>query len=620
MPVQAKGKGIFLRIELENSLRGVKMDSQLSHFLNVFTGFGSAVIPGKNKFTFLSKKTGIPQVYLWNGENEDITPFGKFEDRIISVFHSPSGKNSIVGMDYEGNEKQQFYLLDENGDYEDLVVSPDHFHNFGGWSTDEMKIMYSSNRRNSGCFDIFTLDMVTREEKVVFEYDGICAPISWVTNSNNQVIISIQETNIDNSLYLLNIETGEKKKIGPKNISARYKSVVLSKDGKTVYVLSDFENDTMAIYSFTIDEPGNLEGILTEAMWDIEELSLAPNQETLIYSVNEGGSSILKTYDFVTKRISKLENIPKGVINSISWLDDRRFVFAIKSPVIPGDIFMYTTNEKVATRVTYLGVSEEIEHLWTRPELCKFNSFDGVEVPYFYYAKEKKTKSTVVYVHGGPESQIKEDFNPVIQYLVSQGFAVVAPNVRGSMGYGRKYLQLDDRRNRMNSVADLASLVDNLIQNKGIESNNIGIIGRSYGGFMVLAALTHYPDLWAAGVNIVGISHFKSFLENTGPWRRRLRECEYGYLGKDDDFFEEISPLNHLDKIQAPLLVFHGRNDTRVPVSEAEQLTKEMLEMKKDVELFIFEDEGHQTDKLENHITLNTKVVEFFKKNLLVNS
>lgn len=599
-------------------MRGVKLENRLEHFLNVFTGFNSAAIPGKNKFTFLSKKTGLPQVYLWDGNNGDIKPFGEFEDRILSVFHSPSGKSSIVGMDTQGNEKQQFYLIDEDGNQEGLVVSPEYFHNFGGWSTDESKIVYSSNRRHSGCFDIFTLDLATREEKAVFEYDGNCNPICWVANSDNEVIISIQKTNIDNALYILNIDTGEKSKIGPADVSARYKSVVLSKQERASFVLSDFENDTLAIYKYKIDQPEILEKLVDEPKWDIEEISLAPNEEALVYSVNVGGTSVLKMYTIADKTISELKNVPEGVINSISWLDKNRFVFGLKSPVMPGDIFIYSIDKAEAVRATYLGVSKEIEHFWTKPEICTFKSHDGLEVPYFYYTNEEKPKATVVYVHGGPESQIKQDFNPVIQYLVSEGFAVVAPNVRGSMGYGRTYLQLDDRRKRMDSVADLASLVEDLVTNKGIERNNIGIMGRSYGGFMVLAAITHYPELWAAGVNIVGISHFKSFLENTGPWRRRLRECEYGYLGEDDDFFEEIAPMNHLSKIQAPLLVFHGRNDTRVPVSEAEQLTKEMLEMKKDVELFIFEDEGHQTDKLENHITLNTKVVEFFNKHLLV--
>ncbi|MDN4608115.1 S9 family peptidase [Sporosarcina highlanderae] len=594
------------------------MENRLTNYLNVVTAFNSSAIPGKQKFTFLSKKTGIPQAYLWNGSNEDIKPYGEFEDRVMSVFHAPSGKNSIIGMDYQGNEKQQFYLVDEEGNYRDLVVAPEYFHNFGGWSTDESKIIYSSNRRNAGCFDIFMLDIATGEEKAVYEYDGNCVPICWITNSENEIIVSIQETNIDNSLYLLTIDSGERRKIGPNDISARYKSVVLSKDERTAFLLSDFENDTMGIYKCKLDEPGTLEELVHEPKWDIEEISLNPNQQTIVYSVNIGGTTVLKMYDLAEKTTSEIKNVPKGVISSISWLDANRFVFSIKSPLLPGDVFVYDMDNSEAVRATYFGVSETIEHLWTEPQLCTFQSFDGLEVPYFYYSREEKPKAAVVYVHGGPESQIKQDFNPVIQYLVSEGFAVVAPNVRGSMGYGRKYLQMDDRRKRMDSVADLASLVEDLVKNRGVNKDNIGIIGRSYGGFMVLAAVTHYPELWAAGVNIVGISHFKSFLENTGPWRRRLRECEYGYLGEDDDFFEEIAPMNHLSKIKAPLLVFHGRNDTRVPVSEAEQLTKEMLDMDKEVELFIFEDEGHQTDKLSNHITLNTKVVEFFNKHLLV--
>lgn len=168
----------------------------------------------------------------------------------------------------------------------------------------------------------------------------------------------------------------------------------------------------------------------------------------------------------------------------------------------------------------------------------------------------------------------------------------------------------------MDSVADLNYLVKDLIENHQADKDHVGIMGRSYGGFMVLAAITHYPKLWAAAVDIVGISHFRTFLENTGPWRRRLREQEYGSLENDVDFFEEIAPLNHTDKIEVPLLIFHGRNDTRVPVSEAEQLTSDLEKQNKDVELIIFDDEGHQTEKLENHILMNTKIVEFMNQYL----
>src|SRR5699024_1704883 len=255
------------------------------------------------------------------------------------------------------------------------------------------------------------------------------------------------------------------------------------------------------------------------------------------------------------------------------------------------------------------------------PTIHTFLSFDGLEVPYFYYEKDDgRDKPAVVWVHGGPESQIRAEYNPVIQYLVEQGFSVAAPNVRGSRGYGRTYIQLDDVRKRMDSVIDLAWLYKDLVNSHGVDEKRVGIMGRSYGGFMVLASLTHYPDLWAAGVNIVGISHFKTFLENTGPWRRRLREFEYGSLKYDIDFFEDIAPLNHSHKIKAPLLVFHGKNDTRITVSEAEQLVQDMKERNQDVDITIFPDEGHQTVRLKNHITMNSEIVEFMKEHLKSNN
>ncbi|PIC95472.1 S9 family peptidase [Sporosarcina sp. P26b] len=592
------------------------MEDHLSLYLNVINAYNPVVYPGNNKFTFISKKSGIPQAYIWDENKSDVELLGDFEDRIMSVYHSPSAKQTIVGMDYEGNEKQQFYKIDTEGNAEAIVLSPKHFNNFGGWSDDEKSIAYSSNRRSSGFFDVFVLDLSTRKEELVYEFDGNCTPVRWLDKEYPRIVVSIQETNIFSTYKILDLKTQELLNIGPSQNKARYQSLVFSKDQKAGYVLSDFEKDKLAVYRFDTESAGELELLASEPEWDITEISLSPCQKFIVLNINAGGTSILKRYDIQTQEVKTLPGIPSGVIDSLSWTEGQELLFALKNPLMPGDIWKYNLDDKTSTRLTHFGVCEEIEQLLVEPEVCQFSSFDGLQVPYFYYSNEQRPKATVIYVHGGPESQIKAEFNPVIQYLVSKGFAVVAPNVRGSLGYGRKYIQLDDGRKRMDAVADLASLVDDLVKTKSIDPDKIGIMGRSYGGFMVLAALTHYPELWAAGVDIVGISHFKTFLENTGPWRRKLREYEYGTLGADDDFFEEIAPLNHLERIEAPLLVFHGKNDTRVPVSEAEQLTATMRELKKDVELVVFEDEGHQTDKLSNHITMNTLIVEFFNKTL----
>ncbi|MBY7143158.1 S9 family peptidase [Virgibacillus sp. NKC19-3] len=585
----------------------------LLKYLNVYGAYQPAVIPNQHAFTFLSKETGIPQVWKWNGKTFDIEPYTDLADRVLSVSHSPSGKKTMIGMDHNGNEKQQLYLLTNDGStVEELVVSPEHFHEFGGWSPDETKITIASNRRDPGFFDIYVLDLKTKKMEEVYKHDGKCTPICWTKDEEN-ILISVSETNIDNIVYVLHVESKELYRLGSKTISARHHSLELTNDGKGGFLSSDVGRDTMGVFKFSFDAPWNLQEMFGSTNWDIEEIALSPNEDMLAYTVNEGGFSSLMIYNLEKHSHYKVETLPTGVYQSPSWIKDGEIVIGVKSAVLPGDIWKFNLEEEKAERMTYVGESKDVEGLWMEPELHSFSSFDGLEVPYFYYGKQKQSCPVVVYVHGGPEHQIRAEYNPVIQFFAAQGFAVVAPNVRGSMGYGRKYVKLDDVRKRMDAVADLKWLVEDLVNTRGVDREKVGIMGRSYGGFMVLAALTHYPNIWAAGVDIVGISHFKTFLENTGPWRRALREYEYGSLKLDTDFFEEIAPLNHTNTITAPLLIFHGRNDTRVPVSEAIQLTDDLKNQNKPVELVIFEDEGHQTEKIENHIHMNRKIVEFME-------
>jgi dipeptidyl aminopeptidase/acylaminoacyl peptidase len=217
----------------------------------------------------------------------------------------------------------------------------------------------------------------------------------------------------------------------------------------------------------------------------------------------------------------------------------------------------------------------------------------------------------IVDIHGGPESQRRPSFGGLSQYFLSRGYALFEPNVRGSTGYGRAYTHLDDVENRMDSVRDIGAGLDWLATREAIDSDRAVAKGGSYGGFMVLAALTEFPDRWAAGVDIVGIANFVTFLENTGSWRQELREAEYGSLAEDREFLESISPVTNADRIEAPLFVLHGANDPRVPVGEAEQIAAEVESQGIPVELLVFEDEGHGIAKLDNQIEAYTQVVAF---------
>jgi dipeptidyl aminopeptidase/acylaminoacyl peptidase len=222
----------------------------------------------------------------------------------------------------------------------------------------------------------------------------------------------------------------------------------------------------------------------------------------------------------------------------------------------------------------------------------------------------------VINVHGGPESQARPIFNPVQQYLVAQGYAVLAPNVRGSTGYGHAYMSLDDVRKRMDSVADLQHAALWLRESGLADPARIVVMGGSYGGFMVLSAITTYPDLWAAAIDIVGIANFVTFLENTRPWRRKLRESEYGSLENDREFLEEISPIRRVERIKAPLFVIHGANDPRVPVGEAEQIVSALRQRQVPVEYLRFEDEGHGLVKRANRLIAYPAIARFLDEHV----
>lgn len=593
------------------------MDKKIVTYMNVNGAYQPKVIPKSSTFTFLSKRSGMPQVWTLDDDQKPVQ-YVEFDDTVTNISHAPNGKMSVVEKDHNGNEKKQFYLLvhDDEPTIEELAVSPVHFHEFGGWSPDSKQIVYSSNRRHPGYFDVFVLDVETKTTKVIYERDGNCTPMTWLPDGKH-ILVNIPETSLDQNIYKLSIETGEMQRIGNENHAARYHSFIFPKNEERAYVITDIYEETKYISRFSFDNPGEFEKVMHDEKWDIEEVKISSDEQTLVYTINEGGIYKLYVYDVAAGTHKEIVKIPKGVIESISWLDENTFVFGVNTPMCPGDIWQYTMSTDQVERLTYISDSKEIGHLLREPKMCTFTSFDGLEVPYFYYEKnDNKHKPTVLYVHGGPSVQTRAEFNYYIQYLVEQGFAVAAPNVRGSSGYGRTYLGLDDVRKRMDSVKDLVWLVEDLIETHNVDPEKVGIMGRSYGGFMVLAAISHYPDVWAAAVDIVGISSFETFLESTGDWRRKLRESEYGSLEKDREFFNDIDPIHHSHKIKTPLLVYHGLNDSRVPVTEAIQIVKAMKERKQDVELTIFDDEGHFTEKNHNHVDMDGNIVRFMEEKL----
>jgi dipeptidyl aminopeptidase/acylaminoacyl peptidase len=408
------------------------------------------------------------------------------------------------------------------------------------------------------------------------------------------------------------------------NEQAFYENPEWSPDGRGIYTLTDSGRDLAAPARLDV-ATGELTFVV-EPELEVDEATLDPTGQRLAYALNDDGAAqvVVRTLDSGEERC--IGGLPAGALyaywqNGLAW--DRagqQLAISWTASRASPNVFIYSGSGDEAHQATRAGGLDVDPRSLPEPEHVQYPTFDGRKIPALYYPAAGSATThppCVVFVHGGPEGQYRPTFQPLVQHLASAGFAVLAPNVRGSSGYGHAYSHLDDVRKRMDSVADLAHAAYWLRDSGRADPQRIAVYGGSYGGFMVLAALTSYPDLWAAGVDLVGIANFVTFLENTGPWRRHLREAEYGSLENDRAFLEEISPINKVERIRAPLLVIHGANDPRVPIGEAEQMVARLRALGRTIEFIRLEDEGHQIAKLKNRLAVYPEVVRFLRQHLI---
>ena len=396
----------------------------------------------------------------------------------------------------------------------------------------------------------------------------------------------------------------------PHDDDAAYYRAVWLPDSSGFHSAMNDGRDTYAIARFEL--ASRRWETVVESDWDLECAGDDAGRSLLV-TANEDGYSRLELRDPRTLQLLGEVPLPaRGVVSQPVFSEDGSLLaFGFSSATEPPDVFVYDLDANALARLTVSPRDVDPATL-VEPELHRFASFDGESVPVFLYEPDGDGPfPVVVSVHGGPESQARPEFAPLTQHLVSRGYAVAVPNVRGSTGYGKRYEHLDDIEKRLDSVRDLASLHEWLSARPEIDGAQAVLYGRSYGGYMVLAGLAFQPELWAAGIETVGIASLVTFLENTSDYRRAAREREYGSLADDRDFLVEASPLTHVDAIRAPLFVQHGRHDPRVPVGESEQIHRVLTEKGIRSELLIFEDEGHRVEKLSNRIELFTRAVAF---------
>ena len=588
----------------------------IERYLNVRSAFGAA-FRADGTLSFRMDTTGTPQ--LWTVEEPGGWPTQRTfaEERITFASPSPERAETIFGMDEGGNERQGLFLLDTAGRIRPLTTA-DAKHRWGGWSHDGDRIAFASNRREESVFDIYVRgrDPDTEAERVL-EGDGWLSAGGW-SPDDSRLLVHEARSNFDTDIYVLDIESGDRWLLtddGGDEI--RYQSVSWGPDGEGVYCCSDRDGDTLSLVRLDATD-GTVSTVVDGGEWSVDGVAIDDETGRIVYSRNVDGYTELTVGDLVgpTEIDARPEpELPRGIAGGVSFDDGaKRFAVTVTTDTTNANVYVVDAETGAAERWTYAPTAGIPESTFVESELVRYETFDGREIPGYLSVPESVPDGgapTIVDIHGGPESQRRPSFSAVKQYFLAHGYALFEPNVRGSTGYGRSYAALDDVEKRMDSVADIEAAAAWLADRPEVDGDRLIAKGGSYGGFMTLAALTEYPDLWAAGIDIVGIANFVTFLENTGSWRRKLREAEYGSLEDDRAFLDSISPINTVDRIEAPLFVLHGANDPRVPVGEAEQIAEAAAEAGVPVRTLIFDDEGHGISKRDNRIEAYSAIVEF---------
>ena len=600
----------------------------LSKFQNVrsaaFRGFNN-----QNEGLFISTRFGnVSQLHLVKSPGAARNQITYFQEPIGSVAMHPTQSSIAFTMDRGGSEYSQIYLLDPKSASTQMLT--DGVSRNGGplWSNSGDRIAFQSTKRNGSSNDVWVMPIDDPQNtKLILESpDGSWwGAVDW-TEDDDKVLIQNYISIANSKTYIVDLNTQKKTLLlGKKDAPSVNSALAFDKDDKGIFFITNQygEFNQLAYYNIATSE---VTVISKEISWDVDGFSISEDSKKAAFVVNENGYNSLYLLNPKSFAFQKVTSLPIGLIGSMQFSKDNRSLgLTLNTYQSPSDTYVLDLQYSSLrygklTRWTYSEVGGLDTSKFVEPELIHYESFDGRKIPAFIYAKKTGSPQPVIIsIHGGPEGQARPSFSSTYQlWMANLGAAVITPNVRGSDGYGKEYLSLDNGFKREDSVKDIGALLDWIETQPHLDSSRVAVYGGSYGGYMVLASAVHYSDRLKAAVDIVGISNFVTFLKNTKDYRRDLRRVEYGDE-RDPDmeaFLQNISPNNNVDQIQVPMFVVQGENDPRVPVTEAEQVVKSLRNNGKKVWYMNALNEGHGYRKKENRDIYQQAVILFLKENL----
>ncbi len=572
------------------------------------------------KLLYSSDKSGIFNVYemdLTSSKETQITD-SKLES-YFAISYSPLTDEIIYGADSGGNENFHLFLIRE-GQSIDLTPGEDTKASFFGWSQNEKEMYFLSNSRDSKFFDVYKMNLENLKTEMIFKNNEgyTYYPLS---NNDKYLVLNLNPSREINKLYIYEFET--KNKIEISDQEANFRGQGFDKSDQNYYYSTNHDNEFL--YLMTYNLKSGKRSLVYKTNWDVTRSSLSKNDKYRVVTVNQDAQNKL-----IVKRIEddfkvSFKGIDKMNINSILFSDDEKMArISAGASNSPGDIYTYNMQSEELKQITS-NLNPEINPLdLIHGEVIRYNSFDELEIPAILYkpklASIKNKVPALVWVHGGPGGQSRIGYRPLIQYLVNHGYAILAVNNRGSSGYGKTFYELDDKNHGDKDLKDCIWGKYWLQNQDYIKSENIGIIGGSYGGYMTMAAMTFEPEVFNVGVNIYGVTNWIRTLRSIPAYWESSRKSLYKELGdpysNDSIRLYEISPLFHAKNIKNPIMVLQGANDPRVLQIESDEIVNEARDSGVYVEYLLFDDEGHGFIKKENQIEGYKKILNFLNNYL----
>lgn len=570
----------------------------------------------EEKLIYSSNESGIYNVYEVALSSKSVTKLSSSEQESFFVrSYVPNSTDFIYSADQGGNEINHLYLQKRDGTTIDLTPGEKEKSIFYKWSQDNAFLYYLSNKRDSRYFDLYKMEVNEWEPILVYENKDNFS-LSEISNNEQYLLLSKAVATSENNFYLFDVTQGQSIEIA--TLPGSYSSAGFSNDNKSFYYITDIEKEFSYLKKYDIQTGES--SVVFETNWDVMYSYASKNEKFRIIGINEDGKNSLQVIDMDSNKPVAFPSFDDADITGITISEsEQKIRLSVGSSKMPNDLFVYDLNEASLVQLTTsLNPAIDSKNL-VKAEVVRYASFDGLEIPAIYYkplnATSQNKVTALVWVHGGPGGQSRMNFNPLIQYLTNNGYAILAVNNRGSSGYGKSFYKMDDKNHGEKDLQDCIWGKKWLQELEYIDTERIGIIGGSYGGYMTMAAMTFTPEEFSVGVNIFGVTNWIRTLKSIPSFWEASRKALYDELGdpysQDSIRLKKISPLFHAERVKNPVMVLQGANDPRVLQVESDEIVAELEKNEIPVEYVVFEDEGHGFRKKENQIEGYRQIKDF---------